>query len=34
MTTVAAGAFACAGVMVTGPAAAADMLKVGVGGYM
>ncbi len=34
MTTAAAGALACAGVMAAGPASAADMLSVGVGGYM
>ena len=34
MTTAAAGALACAGVIAAGPASAADMLSVGVGGYM
>ena len=34
MTTAAAGALACAGVMTAVPASAADMLSVGVGGYM
>ncbi len=34
MTTAAAGALACAGFTVAGPASAADMLSVGVGGYM
>ena len=34
MTTAAAGALACAGVMAAAPASAADMLSVGVGGYM
>ncbi len=34
MTTAAAGALACAGFMVAGPASAADKLSVGVGGYM
>ena len=34
MTTAAAGAFACAGVIAAGPVSAADMLSVGVHGYM
>ena len=34
MTTAAAGALACAGVMTAVPASAADMLSLGVGGYM
>ena len=34
MTTAAAGALACAGFTVAGPALAADMLSLGVGGYM
>ena len=34
MTTAAAGALACAGVIAAGPASAADKLSVGVGGYM
>ncbi len=34
MTTAAAGALACAGFTVAGPASAADMLSLGVGGYM
>ena len=34
MTTAAAGALACAGFTVAGPASAADMMSVGVGGYM
>ena len=34
MTTAAAGALACAGVMAAAPASAADMLSVGLGGYM
>ncbi|MCY3754140.1 MAG: porin, partial [Alphaproteobacteria bacterium] len=34
MTTAAAGALACAGIMVAGPASAADKLSLGVGGYM
>ncbi len=34
MTTAAAGAFACAGIMAAAPASAADMLSLGVGGYM
>ena len=34
MTTAAAGALACAGVIAAVPASAADMLSLGVGGYM
>ena len=34
MTTAAAGALACGGIMAAGPASAADMLSVGLGGYM
>ena len=34
MTTAAAGALACAGIIAAGPASAADKLSVGVGGYM
>ncbi len=34
MTTAAAGALACAGVMAATPASAADMLSIGIGGYM
>ena len=34
MTTAAAGALACAGVIAAAPASAADMLSLGVGGYM
>ena len=34
MTTAAAGALACAGFTVAGPASAADMLSLGVGGFM
>ena len=34
MTTAAAGALACAGVIAAAPASAADMLALGVGGYM
>ena len=34
MTTAAAGALACAGVIAAAPASAADMLSIGLGGYM
>ena len=34
MTTAAAGALACGGIMAAAPASAADMVSVGISGYM